>query len=59
MEKQTQTEKKIYTMLHPEEVKKVLLKEDGFKLNWTKINEARKNLEVEQAFKDLNIEVFE
>ena len=59
MEKQIQTEKKIYTMLHPEEVKKVLLKEDGFKLNWTKINEARKNLEAKEIFKDLGIEVFE
>ena len=33
--------------------------ETGFKLNWTKIQEAKKDLEVEQIFKDLNIEVFE
>lgn len=33
--------------------------ETGFKLNWTKIQEARKELDVENMFKELKIEVFE
>ena len=32
--------------------------ETGFKLNWTNKENALKNLQTEQAFKDLGIEVY-